>query len=207
MSCSFFHQTMDARDCAKSITRSRGQANLFSRSPSFVRRPSILGCLASRALTGRRLPIEIHRHYGQRIHLVWNVNRGCVVSEACLARAFVCSRDFVTFTRHIEHGPLEVMCTCVCEEDPHVFSDKVIHCFSVRPLYAQFFHPEIPWWKVIRFEEILLRAQAPSCCNAQYTEYLVRDMAVLLAYVSDCGCRGGPKPHRTCDTIRRYLSC
>ena len=182
-------------------------ANQFSRSPSLARQPSILGCLASRALTGRRIPIEIHRHYGQRIHLVWNVNRGGVVSEACLARAFVCSRDFVTFTRHIEHGRLEGMYTCVCERYPYGFRDKVVDCFSVRPLYVRFFYPEIPWWKEIRFEEILLRSQWTICGNAQYTEYLVQDMAVLLAYVSECGCRGPPWQHRTCDTIRRYMSC
>ena len=119
---------MDARDCAKSITRSVGQANFFSRSPSFARQPSILGCLASRALTGRHLPIEIHHHNNHMIRLLWNVDRDGVVSTAGIARAFIFCHDVYTFNLHLKRGMLQGMSSCVCNEDAQVFLDKVVMC-------------------------------------------------------------------------------
>ena len=139
---------MTATDCAKSITRSVGQANLFSRSPSFVRQPSILGCLASRALTGRHLPIEIHRHKGQRVRLVWNVRRGGAVSEACLVRAFLLSRDFSTFTRHMQRRPLVGMRGCVCAGGAHVLWDKVVYSIRAPPVSR--------WWIMVQIQEQVL---------------------------------------------------
>jgi hypothetical protein len=57
------------------ITKSLGQAHRFSRSATSIRQPSLVQCLASRALTGRHLPIEVHQHYGLKIHLIWTFDR------------------------------------------------------------------------------------------------------------------------------------
>ena len=169
---------MDARECV-TVTRSVGQANLFSRAPSFARHPSILGCLASRALSGRHLPREIHRHRGQRILLVWNVRRGGDVSEARLVRAFLLPEDFVAFTELLQRTPSVGMRGCVCMGGEHVFWDKVVYCIRALPV--------TPWLTFVQMQEKVLRRHL-TCCGvyAPYTEYLVRGRAALLAFVSEC---------------------
>jgi uncharacterized membrane protein len=109
--------------------RSFGQAYRFSRSATSIRQPSIVQCLASRALTGRHLLIEVHQPYGLKVHLIWDFDRDGVTFEACLSRAYVYVGDVIHLGLSLQHYTLVGMCTCVCEGVAHQFWDKVEQCF------------------------------------------------------------------------------
>ena len=66
----------------KFITKSRGQGNLFSKLRTGVSNKwsSIVTKLGSRAFTGRGLHINVHQHFGYKLHLFCNHNS----SERCV---------------------------------------------------------------------------------------------------------------------------
>ena len=153
----------DTVDVAK---KSLSQANRFSRSPYIARQPSILDRLASRALTGRHLPIEVHQHYQQEVHLVWRFDRDGVESAACLARAFVRCGDVIMFNHYIRRRMLQGICTCVCGGIARDFSDRYIRCIRAPPFLHLAMHPHTPPW--------CYSAHAHCWCNVTYIEYLCR---------------------------------
>ena len=100
----------------------------MNRSLQSVSASDILTRLASRAITGHTLPIQVHQHYGLEFHLVLTddspfIRRGCYTGKDAL---LICTQ--------LERQ-LEGLCSCMFDPDRVLtLPDKVEQCFMAHPL-------------------------------------------------------------------------
>jgi hypothetical protein len=120
--------------------KSNGQGKLHSHSHHRVSNlSSIVEGLVSRSLTVRGLDIEVHQHYGFRLHLLWKCNeKNCTRLEYCFERHFFNYTDLQTFCSELTTGGLG-LCDCksedvckfvkakACYRDPKTHSQKYLN--------------------------------------------------------------------------------
>jgi len=89
---------------------------------------NILTRLASRAITGHTLPIQVHQHYGTEFHMVLTDD------SACIRRCCLTARAALLICTQLERK-LEGLCSCMFDPDRVLtLADKVEQCFTARPL-------------------------------------------------------------------------
>jgi hypothetical protein len=117
------------------MSLSMGQGNVFSRvhirsNPG----ASIVGRLHSRSLTGRNLHIQVHQHFGRRLHLVWEYG-STGRQEVCAERIFAMTDELYDFCKQIKESGIEGLCDCVLKgEVCSIFDDKLYtKCFRFPP--------------------------------------------------------------------------
>jgi hypothetical protein len=139
---------------------SDGQGFIPSKSPSVSISTgdyNIVTRLVSRSLTGRGLQIQVHQHYGFRLHLVW----GSDARERCLERKCVTYEKLQAFCDRLLRSGLEEVCTCTCTCVGAALSDryKVIPFRRVHvPNPAD---DDLDVWSTKLWEELL---KQPKCC-------------------------------------------
>ena len=98
-------------------TRSVGEAIFFSKTSQSINSKgmSIDRRLASLSLTGNDLRIQIHKHIGFLLHIIWNVtDHNNVEATRCLERVFTKYEDLLDFSIQFKHRAFEGLCDCVC---------------------------------------------------------------------------------------------
>jgi len=104
-------------------SRSKMNGSLQTASASYI-----LTRLASRAITGHTLPIQVHQHYGLEFHLVLTDD------SPCIRRGCYTGKDALLICKQLERQ-LEGLCSCVFDPDRVLsMSDKVEQCFRAHPL-------------------------------------------------------------------------
>jgi hypothetical protein len=77
---------------------------------------SLVTRLASRSVTGRGMPLQVHQHWGYDLLLTWEYDRRGVPTEACVRRRFFCEADINEFCRDLIDGSTSGLCSCVFAE-------------------------------------------------------------------------------------------
>jgi hypothetical protein len=73
---------------------------------------SIVSRLHSRSITGRNLHIQVHQHFGRRLHLLWEYG-STGRQEVCAGRIFEMTDELYAFCKQIKEGGIERLCDCV----------------------------------------------------------------------------------------------
>jgi len=89
---------------------------------------NILTRLASRAITGHTLRIQMHEHYGLQFHLVLTDD------SSCIRRSCYTGKDTLLICAQLERQ-MEGLCSCMFAQDLVLsLSDKVEQCFRANSL-------------------------------------------------------------------------
>ena len=120
--------------------KGNGQGNLFSKMSHRLSTngSSIVTRRASRSLTKRGLQIQVHQHFGYKLHLVWRGTRNGVSSELygedLPAPKY---EDVDKFCTELKNGALEGLCDCVSEGVAEFLEEKAKLCFMTPPLQPE----------------------------------------------------------------------
>jgi hypothetical protein len=106
---------------------SKLEHNIFKNNSS-----SIVSRLHSRTLTGRNLQIQIHQHFGYRLHMVWKTKNQKQSSERYLQRMITMTNEMDKFLQELISGGSENLCNCVGEKFPEILEGKVEKCFRAH---------------------------------------------------------------------------
>jgi hypothetical protein len=128
---------------------------------------NIVWMLMSRSVTGRQLPIRIHQHFVQRLHLVWHRPTR---TNHCVERVFFMVANVLAFCHQLTRGGTEnlctcVLCSCVSEELLQFFEVKYDHCPILPPSDSELgtVGAPISWRKCVQESK-----HTPSCtCNVK----------------------------------------
>jgi hypothetical protein len=90
-------------------------------------------------VTGRKLGVAIHQHYGDRLHLVWRVTGW--EQEAAIEQLFLWSSDIEDLCRELVHTLPEGLCTCVFICPPINMEGNVYVCNKRRPHASERYKP------------------------------------------------------------------
>jgi hypothetical protein len=90
---------------------------------------NIVRKLMTSSITGRLLPLRIHKYFGQRLHLVWNT----ATNNCRMERVFLMVADMLAFCHQLTRGGAEGLCSCVSEELLQGFEDKFHLCLIAPP--------------------------------------------------------------------------
>jgi hypothetical protein len=113
--------------------RSKGQGRLKFNSChtlSTAGASNIVRMPMSRSVTGRQLPIRIHQHFGQRLHLVWHTP---TKTNYCMGRVFLMVADMLAFCHQLTRVGAQGLCSCVSEDILQGFEDKYNQCLTLPP--------------------------------------------------------------------------
>jgi hypothetical protein len=117
------------------MSLSMGQGNVFSR-VHIRSNPGapIVGRLHSRSLTGRNLHIQVHQHFGRRLHLVWGYG-STGRQEVCAERIFEMTDELYDFCKRIQERGIEGLCDYVLKGVVSSLVDDKIYttCFRFTP--------------------------------------------------------------------------
>ena len=94
---------------------------LSSKRPNL--RTSLLGRLFDRTITGQHLNLQIHQHYGERLHVLWKTNSKD--SERCFERHFEWTCDLDWLRKDFSAHPIPGTCTCIVD-NPKVLLQCIV---------------------------------------------------------------------------------
>ena len=106
------------------FSASEGQAHHSSRlnRKLYENNRSVINRLTSRSLSGQSIRIQVHHHFGFRLHLIWQCGREwnkkqklLIRHEKCRERKFLTDDDVENFCYDLERNTLEGLGSCVCE--------------------------------------------------------------------------------------------
>jgi len=121
------------------IRKSNGWGNLFSNVCHRVsaKGSSIVTRLVSLSLTECGLQIQVHQHFGYKLHLFWRGTGNDVSSEGFMERVFLMYGDVDRFCTEVKKGALEGLCTCVSEGVVHFLKVKAELCSRTNSLPSE----------------------------------------------------------------------
>jgi hypothetical protein len=94
---------------------------------------SIITRLVSRSQTEPGLQIQVHQHFGYRLHLLWRGTKHEGSSEMCMEKIFLVSGDVQRFCTELEKGALEGLCSCAIAGVVQFMKEKGETCFIPLP--------------------------------------------------------------------------
>ena len=110
--------------------------NLYATSRSIITR------LTSRSLRGQILRIQVHRHFGFLLHLIWKCRREMckkwkllIRREKWIERKFLTNDNIENFYYYFERNALEGLSICVCELGIVPFLEEKVHPCYRRPSF------------------------------------------------------------------------
>jgi hypothetical protein len=113
--------------------KSNGQGNLFSRLYHKVSADGAsIVTRQTRCLSGQSPRIQVHQHYGFKLHLVWRAASNS--TERSIERYFFKYEGVQKFCTQLINGALDGICTCVCREVLRFLEEKREPCFREPPL-------------------------------------------------------------------------
>jgi hypothetical protein len=99
------------------FVNSTGQGNRLSKFDSkiFENNTSIISRLHSRTLTGRNVQIKVHKHFGDRLNLIWQTKSYKIGTARSIGHNEIIQKnyDIKRFCSDLELGKLEDLCSCV----------------------------------------------------------------------------------------------
>jgi hypothetical protein len=92
--------------------KSTGQGNLFSKLAHkiFENNTCVISRLQSRSLTGRNPQIKVHKHFSDRLQLIWQAKTNEMVTTRLINQNNI---EIKKFCKELERGSLENLCNCV----------------------------------------------------------------------------------------------
>jgi len=122
---------------------------VFSNSSSIVSR------LISRSITEQSLKINVHQHFGLKLHLVWRTHRYDDSPERCKERCFLIYEELETFCKELKYGARVGLCDCVFIGVHWFLKGKVDICLK-RPILQS--ELEIPRFWLKCYQECLSKS-------------------------------------------------
>jgi hypothetical protein len=116
-------------------------------------RPSVTDRLAARSITGQRLGIRVHQHFGYKIHFEWNAEKE---THRCMERRFMMYSDVDTFCTELCKLGSEGLCKCIYEEYHTIIPAQSPDCLR-GPIYNSQTYREKPRWWLKTIEDMALR--------------------------------------------------
>jgi hypothetical protein len=120
--------------------KSTEQGNLFSKlDPKiFENNTCIISRLQSRSLTGRNPHIKIHKHFGDRLHLIWQAKINEMVAKKFIGHDEIIQNniEIKKFCTDLQLSGLENLCSCISPNlyDPVNRDGKIEKCSFVYGL-------------------------------------------------------------------------
>jgi hypothetical protein len=122
------------------LKKSTGQANLFSKlyHKIFENNTCVTSRLQSRSLTGRNPQIKVHKHFGDRLHLIWQAKTNEMVATKLIVHDEIIQNniEIKKFCTDLELSGLENLCSCISPNlyDPANRDGKIQKCLYVYVL-------------------------------------------------------------------------
>jgi hypothetical protein len=147
--------------------RSRGQGHSRSRNTGAS---NVVQMLMSRSLSGLHLPIRIHQHFGQRLHLVWIDSH--TDTTFCMEYYFFMVGEMMDFCHQLTRGGAVNIASCVpcphmAEELLQFFELKLDQCPILPPTDVELGPVGAP----LSWRKCEQKCRFPPTCGCNVTSY------------------------------------